>query len=82
MIAAGRFTLAVSPEELGGEWGPGGQSRWSQAKEDEWVSIERTLVCEVSYDYVTGDRFRHAARFHAWREDKDPRECLFEQLRY
>jgi ATP-dependent DNA ligase len=36
----------------------------------------------VSYDYVTGDRFRHAARFHAWRDDKDPKDCLFDQLRY
>jgi ATP-dependent DNA ligase len=73
---------AEPPEGLDTEWGPGGQSRWSQGKEGEWISIENTLVCEVSYDYVTGDRFRHAARFHAWREDKDPQECLFDQLRY
>jgi len=73
---------AAPPEGLDTEWGPGGQSRWSQGREGEWISIENTLVCEVSYDYVTGARFRHAARFHAWREDKDPKECLFEQLRY
>jgi ATP-dependent DNA ligase len=70
------------PEGLDTEWGPGGQSRWSGGREGEWISIENSLVCEVSYDYVTGDRFRHAARFHAWREDKDPKECSFDQLRY
>ncbi len=73
---------SAPPDGLDTEWGPGGQSRWTQGKEGEWISIENTLVCEVSYDYVTGDRFRHAARFHAWREDKDPEDCLFEQLRY
>jgi ATP-dependent DNA ligase len=71
-----------APEGFDTDWGPGGQSRWSQGREGDWNAIEQTLVCEVSYDYVTGDRFRHAARFHAWREDKDPQECLFDQLRY
>ncbi len=70
------------PEGFDTDMGPGGQSRWSQGREGDWNAIEQTLVCEVSYDYVTGDRFRHAARFHAWREDKDPKDCLFEQLRY
>jgi ATP-dependent DNA ligase len=64
-----------------GDWGPGGQSRWSQGKDTEWVSVEPTLVCEVSYDYVqSGHRFRHAARFLRWRDDKRPDECLFDQL--
>jgi ATP-dependent DNA ligase len=64
-----------------GDWGPGGQSRWSQGKDTEWVSVEPTLVCEISYDYVqSGHRFRHAARFLRWRDDKRPEECLFDQL--
>jgi ATP-dependent DNA ligase len=64
------------------EWGPGGPSRWSQGKEAEWFSVEPTLVCEVSYDYVqSGYRFRHAARFLHWRDDKRPEECLFDQVR-
>ena len=64
------------------EWGPGGQSRWSQGKEQEWFSVEPTLVCEVSYDYMqSGVRFRHAARFHRWRDDKAPEECTFDQVR-
>jgi ATP-dependent DNA ligase len=64
-----------------GEWGPGGQSRWSQGREQEWFAVSPTLVCEVSYDYVqSGHRFRHAARFLRWRDDKRPDECSFEQL--
>ena len=64
-----------------GEGGPGGQSRWSQGKEQEWVSVAPTLVCEGSYDYVqSGHRFRHAARFLRWRDDKSPEDCKFEQL--
>jgi ATP-dependent DNA ligase len=64
------------------EWGPGGQSRWSQGKEQEWIAIEPKLVVEVSYDYMqSGYRFRHAARFHRWRDDKAPEDCTFEQVR-
>jgi len=59
---------------------PGGQSRWSQAKEAEWVPLRPELVCEVSYDYLQGHRFRHAATFVRWREDKPPRDCRFDQL--
>ncbi len=64
------------------EWGPGGPSRWSQGKESEWVSVEPKLVCEVSYDYMQAEyRFRHAARFLRWRDDKRPEECGFDQVR-
>ena len=60
---------------------PGGPSRWTQGKRDEsWVSVSPTLVCEVSFDYMQGERFRHAARFHRWRSDKSPQECTFDQL--
>jgi ATP-dependent DNA ligase len=67
---------------FGGEWGPGGPSRWSQGRETEWVSVEPKLVCEVSYDYMqSGYRFRHAATFIRWRDDKRPEDCLFDQVR-
>jgi len=70
-----------APDELGGEWGPGGQSRWSQGKEQQWFSIEPVLVCEVSYDYVQGgQRFRHATGFIGWRDDKRPEECTMDQV--
>lgn len=86
--AAGRHELLELLQPLrnestfGGEWGPGGPSRWSQGRETEWVSVEPKLVCEVSYDYMqSGYRFRHAATFLRWRTDKRPEECLFDQVR-
>ena len=59
---------------------PGAQSRWSAGKDLSWepVSIER--VCEVKYDHLQGDRFRHAAIFLRWRPDKRPRDCRYDQL--
>jgi ATP-dependent DNA ligase len=37
-------------------------------------------VLQVSYDQLTGDRFRHATRFERWRPDKDPSQCTLDQL--
>jgi ATP-dependent DNA ligase len=37
-------------------------------------------VVEVSFDHVTGHRFRHATRLLRWRPDKAPRQCTMEQL--
>jgi ATP-dependent DNA ligase len=59
---------------------PGEESRWSGGKDLSWVPLEPTLVCEVSYDQLTGERFRHATRFHRWRPDKSPERCTFDQL--
>jgi ATP-dependent DNA ligase len=59
---------------------PGGPSRWNNGRESEWVPLAPELVVEVLYDQVTGDRFRHGARFLRWRPDKAPRQCTFEQL--
>jgi ATP-dependent DNA ligase len=59
---------------------PGGPSRWNDGRESEWVPLRPKLVVEVLYDQVTGDRFRHGARFLRWRPDKAPRQCTFEQL--
>jgi ATP-dependent DNA ligase len=68
-------------DSFGGGRTPGGPSRWTQGKRDEsWVAVAPVLVCEVSFDYMQGERFRHAARFHRWRTDKDPGECTFDQL--
>ncbi len=67
-------------ESFGHGRSPGGQSRWSRGRESEWVSVAPELVCEVSYDFMQGTRFRHAARFQRWREDKKPAECLVDQL--
>ena len=67
-------------ESFGGGRTPGGLSRWSSGKDATWVPLEPVLVCEVSYDFLQGDRFRHAATFVRWRDDKPPEECLFDQL--
>ena len=59
---------------------PGGQSRWSGGRDTDWVSLEPSVVCEVSFDRLQGGRFRHAATFVRWRPDRDPRSCTFAQL--
>ena len=59
---------------------PGAPSRWSGGKDLSWVPVRPELVCQVSYDQLTGDRFRHATRFERWRPDKDPADCTLEQL--
>ena len=59
---------------------PGAPSRWTRDKEAEWTALRPVLVCEVSFDHLQGQRFRHAARFRRWREDRDPRTCTYDQL--
>ena len=59
---------------------PGGQSRWSAGKDLSWEPLRVERVCEVKYDHLQGDRFRHAATFLRWRPDKKPRDCRYDQL--
>lgn len=59
---------------------PGAESRWSSGKDLSWVPVRAGVVVEISYDQLTGDRFRHATRFERWRPDKDPTDCTFDQL--
>ncbi len=59
---------------------PGGQSRWSAGKDLSWEPLRIELVCEVKYDHMQGNRFRHAAIFQRWRDDKAPRDCTYDQL--
>lgn len=61
---------------------PGGPSRWSTDRSNEWESLEPRLVVEVLYDQVTGQRFRHGARLLRRRPDKAPRQCTMDQLRH
>ena len=60
---------------------PGGPSRWATKRSAEWRPLKTSLVAEVEFDHVTGDRFRHGTRFIRWRPDKDPRQCTMEQMR-
>jgi len=59
---------------------PGAQSRWSAGKDLSWQPLRIERVCEVKYDHLQGDRFRHAATFLRWRPDKPPHECRYDQL--
>jgi ATP-dependent DNA ligase len=58
----------------------GAAARWTPDMRLDWVPVEPRLVCEVAYDHLDGDRFRHPARFRHFRADRDPRSCTFEQF--
>jgi ATP-dependent DNA ligase len=75
----------LAPLEGGAGFGgearsPGGPSRWSAGRESDWVPLDPVLVCEVSYERIQSGRFRHAATFVRWREDRSPSSCTFEQV--
>jgi ATP-dependent DNA ligase len=59
---------------------PGAVSRWNANKDLSWVALRPELVCEVAYEHMQGDRFRHTAQFRRWRPDRDPESCDFAQL--
>jgi ATP-dependent DNA ligase len=59
---------------------PGASSRWNRGKDLSWEPLRVERVCEVAYDHLQGDRFRHATRFLRWRPDRSPRECRYDQL--
>jgi ATP-dependent DNA ligase len=59
---------------------PGATSRWNRGKDLSWVALRPERVCEVAYDHMQGDRFRHAALFRRWRPDKQPEDCRYDQL--
>ena len=59
---------------------PGGQSRWSASKDLSWEPLRIDRVCEVKYDHLQGDRFRHATTFLRWRPDRTPADCRYDQL--
>jgi ATP-dependent DNA ligase len=59
---------------------PGTPSRWSSGKEQSWTRLRPELVCEVAFDHLQGDRFRHGTTFQRWRPDKPPEDCTYDQL--
>jgi ATP-dependent DNA ligase len=59
---------------------PGGASRWSQGKDLSWQPLRIERVCEVKYDHLQGNRFRHTASFLRFRADKRPQDCRYDQL--
>jgi ATP-dependent DNA ligase len=69
-----------SPASAGGQRRPGATSRWNAKRDLSWEPLAPVLVCEVSYDHLQGDRFRHATTFKRWRPDRDPDSCTYDQL--
>lgn len=59
---------------------PGAPSRWSGKKDLSWIPLRPERVCEVAYDHMEGDRFRHTAQFRRWRPDREPGSCTYTQL--
>jgi ATP-dependent DNA ligase len=58
----------------------GAAGRWTPEMGQDWVPVSPTRVCEVVYDHLDGDRFRHPVRFRRWRPDRDPASCGFDQF--
>jgi ATP-dependent DNA ligase len=59
---------------------PGGPSRWSTERTSTYEPLRHELVVEVSYDHISGGRFRHGTTIVRWRPDKAPRQCTYEQI--
>jgi ATP-dependent DNA ligase len=59
---------------------PGAPSRWSNERSARWTPVKPQLVVEVSFDHVSGDRFRHGTRLIRFRPDKAPQQCRLEQI--
>jgi len=59
---------------------PGAVSRWNAKKDLSFELLQPTLVAEVAYDQLQGDRFRHPAQFRRWRPDRQPDSCTYDQL--
>jgi ATP-dependent DNA ligase len=74
------WAVAQSEASAHGQRLPGASSRWNRGKDLSWVALRPERVCEVAYDHMQGDRFRHAAHFVRWRPDKSPRDCRYDQL--
>ena len=55
-------------------------SRWNRDRDLSWEPLRAERVCEVAYDHLQGDRFRHATTFKRWRPDKRPDRCRYDQL--
>ena len=66
-------------EEAGGRV-PGAPSRWNAGKDLRWEPLRPEQVCEVAYDHLQGDRFRHGTTFRRWRPDRLPQSCTYDQL--
>ena len=74
-----RLESLIQPPGFTGK-SPGGPSRWSTRRSDEWKPLKPQLVVEVQYDHFTGGRFRHGTRLLRWRPEKAPKQCTKKQV--
>jgi ATP-dependent DNA ligase len=61
-------------------WHVSEPNRWGTGELEE-ARVRPELVVEVRYDKVQGHRFRHGTKLIRWREDKDPADCTWRELR-
>jgi ATP-dependent DNA ligase len=47
----------------------------------EQTALRPELVAEVRYDKVQGNRFRHGTKLIRFRDDKDPEQCTWREVR-
>ena len=62
------------------DWHAAEPNRWGTG-ELEQARLRPELVVEVRYDKVQGNRFRHGTKLIRWRDDKDPKDCTWRELR-
>jgi ATP-dependent DNA ligase len=55
-------------------------NRWGTGDLEE-TAVRPEVVVEVRYDKVQGHRFRHGTKFIRWRDDKDPGDCTWREVR-
>jgi ATP-dependent DNA ligase len=55
-------------------------NRWGGEGLEE-SALRPELVAEVRYDKVQGNRFRHGTKLIRFRDDKDPAQCTWQELR-
>jgi ATP-dependent DNA ligase len=55
-------------------------NRWGSGELAE-SALKPRLVVEVRYDKVQGNRFRHGTRLIRFRDDKDPAQCTWREVR-
>jgi len=55
-------------------------SRWGSGELEE-SAVRPELVVEVRYDKVQSNRFRHGTKLVRFRDDKDPKQCTWRELR-
>ena len=55
-------------------------NRWGTGELAE-SAVRPELVAEVRFDKVQGNRFRHGTRFIRFRDDKNPEDCTWREVR-